>query len=265
MKTLVARFYVEWHMRRARRVFFVYGMRRSGNHACVGWLINALEGRAVPVIESKIRNNFNLSDTGDTIFINDVSGMSSRVYLSSLHQHRQQLRRAQFIIISVEDVDATYSDGWRIPRCSEAIQVRRSTLNLMASRFQNLNRRAREGMGANLQTMKSRFFATLKANTETPRGAIWEFERWMNDESWRREFLEELGLEHDITPPVSPPGLGSSFSGTSGRPSADQLSKRYMTVEPRGAWIKFLQESASEYAEVFSAEEHEAIQALGSD
>lgn len=262
MKTLTAKTYVEWMMNRAERVFFVYGMRRSGNHACIGWLINGLEGQAVSLHESEHRNNFNFSDSGRTVFINDVSGMSNRLYLWFLHKHIRYLRRAQFIIISAEDRDATYGNGWRIPRRSETILAQRGTLNLMASRYQNLNRRAREGLGANLQSMKAKFFATLKANIETPQGLVWEFERWSNDEAWRRDFLESLGLSDDIAPPVSPPGLGSSFSGTQARPSADQLSKRFMTVEPRTAWISFIQTAASEHPEIFRAEEHEAIHAM---
>lgn len=257
---LLARYCVEWMTSRADRVFFVYGMRRAGNHACVGWLANALEGEAVTLIESQRVNNFNYSSTGKTFFINDISTIHSPKYLKLLYEDLSNIRRARFIIISVEDKDAAYGDGWRVPARSEAILVRRSTLNLMASRFQNLNRRAREGLGASLQSMKGKFFATLKAIMESPRGAVWEFERWHDDAAWRSRFLANLGLEHDITPPKV--GLGSSFSADRSVSSTAQTSRRYAMVEPRDAWIAFIQNAALEFPEVFSAEELESIRTL---
>ena len=244
MKTLIARYGVEWMMARAQRVFFVYGMRRAGNHACVGWLTNALEGEAATLIESNLVSNFNFSNSGKTFFINDASTLDSRTYLKYLHRDLKKKRQTRFIIISVEDRDAAYGDGWRIPRRSEAIFVRRSTLNLMASRFQNLNRRAREGLGARMQSMGPKFFATLRANIESPRGAVWDFERWHDDGLWRRGFLAGLGLEHDAMPAMV--GLGSSFSNSRALPSADLLGKRFMMVEPREAWIAFIRKAASE-------------------
>lgn len=260
MKTLIARYGIEWMMARAERVFFVYGMRRAGNHACVGWLINALEGDAVTLIESPLIKNFNYSSSGKTFFINDVSTLDNRSYLKHLYRDLKPVRQARFIIISAEDMDASYGGSWRIPGRSEAILVRRSTLNLVASRFQNLNRRAREGLGARMQSMGPRFFATLRANLASPRGSIWYFERWHDDVPWRRRFLANLGLEHDILPPMV--GLGSSFSESRALPGADLLSQRFTMVEPRDAWKSFIGKAACEFPDIFSAEELAAIQAM---
>lgn len=253
MKTLIARYGIEWMMARAERVFFVHGMRRAGNHACVGWLTNALEGDTVTLIESPLIKNFNYSSSGKTFFINDVSTLDNRSYLKHLYRDLKLVRQARFIIISAEDVDATYGGSWRIPRRNETILVRRSTLNLVASRFQNLNRRAREGLGARMQSMGPRFFATLKANLASSRGSIWDFERWHDDEPWRRRFLAGLRLEHDILPPMV--GLGSSFTNSRALPTVDLLSRRFMMVEPRDAWVSFIGKAASEFPDVFSAEE----------
>ncbi len=260
VRKLIARFAVERMMGRAQRVFFVYGMRRSGNHACVGWLANALEGKSVNLIQSPQVSNFNYSDTGQTFFVNDVSTMASRRYLKTLYRDLGKIRRARFIVVSAEDQDAAYADNWRIPARSELILVRRNTLNLMASRFQNLNRRAREGHGASMQSMKARFFATLRANLECPRGAVWEFDRWHDDEAWRHRFLTELGLTYDIAPAMV--GLGSSFSWNRTLPASEKMNQRFMMVEPWDAWVSFIKESASKFPEVFSAAELASIQAL---
>lgn len=260
MKTSIARRGIEWSMARAERIFFVYGMRRAGNHACVGWLINALEGDAVTLIENPRIRNFNRSSSGKTFFINDVSTLDTRSYLKNLYRELKPVRQARFIIISAEDVDATYADSWRIPRRGETIFVRRSTLNLVASRFQNLNRRAREGLGARMQSMGPKFFATLKANLASSGGSIWDFEHWHDDEPWRRRFLAGLRLEHDILPPMV--GLGSSFTNSRALPTADLLRKRFMMVEPHDAWVPFIRKTASEFPDVFSDEELALIRTM---
>ena len=196
---------------------------------------------------------FQLLEQWQDFFINDVSTLDNRSYLKHLYRDLKLVRQARFIIISAEDVDATYGGSWRIPRRNETILVRRSTLNLVASRFQNLNRRAREGLGARMQSMGPRFFATLKANLASSRGSIWDFERWHDDEPWRRRFLAGLRLEHDILPPMV--GLGSSFTNSRALPTVDLLSRRFMMVEPRDAWVSFIGKAASEFPDVFSAEE----------
>lgn len=260
MKKLIARYCTEWLMSRAERVFYVYGMRRSGNHACVGWLANALEGEDIKFIENDRVNNFNHSDSGRTYFINDVSSMDGWRFIKSLIQDRIEIRQARFIIISAEDECATYRRQWRIPRRSELILVRRNTLNLMASRFQNLNRRAQEGQGASMQSMKGKFFATLNSHIKDPQGSVWKFERWCNDEVWRHEFLTELGLQHDIAPSMV--GLGSSFGNRLAQPSSVQLNERFTAVEPWAPWITFIRQAASEFPDVFSVEELASVRAL---
>ena len=130
----------------------------------------------------------------------------------------------------------------------------------MASRFQNLNRRAQEGIGASMQSMQSKFFAALTDHINNPQGSIWQFERWCEDEEWRKEFLARLGLDHDITPSMV--GLGSSFGNRLAQPSSSQLSERFRSVEPRTPWLAFIRHAASEYPDVFSTEELTSIRTL---
>ena len=260
MKKLLARLCVEWMMACAQRVFFVYGMRRSGNHACVGWLVNSLEREAVALTESDHVKNFNYSGSGATFYANDVSTLASRRYLKCLYHDLKKIRAAKFIIISAEDKTADYRQSWRIPRRSETIFVHRDTLNLMASRFQNLNRRAREGLGANMQSMKAKFFATLMANIERPQGLVWDFERWHHEKAWRMSFLSQLGLDCDILP--STVGLGSSFSSDRQVIPNSKVGQRFTMVEPRGAWISFIRGAASQYPDAFTPAEHASIRQL---
>jgi hypothetical protein len=260
MKTFLAKRYVQWAVSHAERVVFVYGMRRSGNHACIGWLANALERRAVKFVENTIVANFNYSDSGRTCFINDVSTIDGRKYIKTVRRERSRIEQAQFVIISAEDEDARYAQQWRIPRRSECILVRRQALNLMASRFQNLNRRARQGLGISMQSMDARFFAMLSANLQDRHGRVWEFERWHGEPAWRKAFLASLGLQDDITPPSV--GLGSSFTQDRGLAPTQQLNQRFAMVEPRDAWMRFIENAASRHPRVFSRAERESIRLL---
>ncbi|MGH9623734.1 MAG: hypothetical protein ACRD4G_05275 [Bryobacteraceae bacterium] len=235
-------------------------MRRSGNHACVGWLVNALEGCVVNFVENSDVRNFNYSDSGRTCFINDVSTINGQKYIKTIRRERRKIEQAQFIVISAEDEDSRYAEQWRIPHRSETILVRRNALNLMASRFQNLNRRARQGLGISMQSMDARFFTTLSANLQSPRGTVWELERWHCDPAWRKTFLASLGLEHDIAPPSV--GLGSSFTQDRGLAPTDQLNQRFAMVEPRDAWMRFIRDAVSRHPGVFSPTEQESVRAM---
>jgi hypothetical protein len=259
MKTMVAKYRVKWLLARAERVFFVYGMRRSGNHACIRWLANALEAEPVVLREGQIPDNFYTSNSGNTVFLNNITDITGWAYIRLLNRHREELRRARFVIISVEDQDSSYRDKWRIPRRSEEISVRRGTLNTMASRYQSLNNRSQAGRNSGGHAMDARFYAVLKSIMSEKKGSIWEFELWCSDREWRRAFLQRFGLNRDVAPEMSVEGEGSSFSGIQVRPSTDQLTRRFTAVEPRRSWIAFIQNAAREHPDVFRKDELDAI------
>jgi len=265
MKTLVARCYIEWLTAKAERIFFVYGMRRSGNHACIRWLANALEAERVVLREGEVQDNFYSSSSGKTVFLNNITDIGGWAYVKLLSKHRDKLRNSRFVIISVEDQASNYHRKWRIPRRSQKIAVRRGTLNVMASRFQSLNNLAQAGRNSGGHAMEGPFYSILNSILSAQDGSIWEFERWCCDNEWRQAFLEQLGLERDIPPEMSDEGGGSSFSGTQIPPPIDQLGRRFAVVEPRKPWIDFIQNAAHDHPEVFRQVELDAIHAIASD
>jgi hypothetical protein len=100
----------------------------------------------------------------------------------------------------------------------------------------------------------------LIANIERPQGLVWDFERWHHDEAWRKAFLAQLGLEHDILPPTV--GLGSSFSGDRQVVPNDKVGQRFTMVEPHDAWVSFIHAAASEHPDAFTPAERESIRRL---
>lgn len=262
MRTYLARYFVEWIFRRPARIFFVYGIRRSGNHACIRWLVNALENGPTALNESRATPNFYITGTSRTVFINDITSFHNQKYVNMLRHNKQAIRNATFVVISCEDQDLTYRNGWRIPRRSEAILVRRGALNTMASRFQSLNREARAGRGLSQQSMGERFFSILRANLSMEDVLVWQFENWYSDPRWRQKFLEQLGLQGDFTPTISDEGKGSSFSGLRIQPRAPELEQRFNMVEPWDPWVTFVRESASTSPDIFRVDELDAIRRM---
>lgn len=247
---------------RCERVFLVYGMRRSGNHALIRWLVNALEERPADVHESDNFHRFAWSDSGHSFLINDLTIPSSKKYRRQLYRHRDRLRSARFVIFSAEDRAADIARNWRVPSRCEHIAIQRDTLNLMASRFQRLQTCAQKGIADHSMEMRQHFFDTLSAQLARPQGTVWSFDQWLSDADWRRRFLAEFGLSKDITPNIANEGGGSSFTGVTGIPDPEALRTRFRMIEPTKPWARFLRGVAARRPELFSAAEHDAINAF---
>lgn len=245
---------------RNRQVVYVYGMRRSGNHACINWLLNALEADRVGWAE--LANHVKQSTSSKTVFINELNMLSAREYLKTLFFHYRVFRQAKQIILSCEDVAAAYGNDWRIPASATRIKIIRSTLNLLASRFQNLNKKAQLGYGHSRQSMGASFFHKLRSLQNDTDSMPWELDRWSVDSNWRREFLHQLDLTADLTPDISKEGGGSSFTGRGAIPTAAELTERFRNVEPQPAFRTFLGRAATEWGSLFTPDEQQKIAAL---
>ena len=82
----------------------------------------------------------------------------------------------------------------------------------------------------------------------------WHYNKWLSDPPYRREFLDEIKLNHDEIPQHSGVGGGSSFHGTSGS-LENNLSQRLMKVEPQKPWNSFLTNVLDDYPEIFTSDE----------
>lgn len=220
------------YLLRGRRLFFVCGMSRSGNHAFVNWLANALEGRETDY--RKVEGNTFLYDFGSerTLFLNNVRIRSTRHYMKTLWNCRDRIRVSRALILSAENVFPDYRD-WRVPPPSEKIFIRRSVLNLVASRLKGLKKRAADGVGDGQLTIDGALFRTLSRWEEADGFLTWSYDCWQESSTYRKEFLGKLGLEEDIMPRMG--SVGSSSFEEEGTPGADRALKRYeqVTFPPR--------------------------------
>ena len=201
------------------RLIRVFGMRRSGNHAVIGWL-----RRNVP---------------GETVFLNDCApGDPLRTYAMMEtprgDRHGPSFRDTRWFaqfdegraershIVSYEDTtpdEAGPPEGWAAP--FRTVIVRRSFLNWLASFYRLVTRRAAGTVWGvddpeEIVPYRSVYAALLKS----PGGEAVCFDRWLAEPGYRAARLGALGLPvlDAATGPVSDYGGGSSFGrGDPGR------------------------------------------------
>ena len=107
----------------------IYGMRRSGNHAILEWMIKNLSG-------SNERHvvKHSLITSGDSCYLNAINeyGQSSSLYID-YHFAKSTYKN---LIISYEDVSDRYITDYS--RSLQKVVVLRDIINVAASRYQKL-------------------------------------------------------------------------------------------------------------------------------
>jgi len=219
-------------------IILVSGMRRAGNHAVIGWLANAYESALAPIEYDW--TGVGISVSGITAHLNDVPlrEPDQRRKRNSLRSQRQFLCAVESpsrLILSTEDVprDEVGRSRFLAGRIDARIHVRRSVLNLLASRLALIEQDPMYEMWG-LVTVDQAFLDRVAADlTAAPSGWIEvDFDRWSTGESsYRAALLEQLHLSVDIAPPVSRHGGGSSFTGTDALPGSIDLLSRWKGVE----------------------------------
>lgn len=238
MKTLlglILRSYFGFVTRRSK-IYKVFGMRRSGNHAFIKWLSNSLEGTDFDFKTHPDVDYCHFSESGKVVFLNVVNSTPTKSHYSNIVKLTSLLAKCQFLIISEEDVGCNRID-FRLPRRGESIYIHRSVLNLVSSRIRNLQKKAADGLAWPGQTVDQKLLEKLLSWNNLHSGLVWSYDNWLTSEDYRRHFLSLLGLTQDILPGITPQGGGSSFSGLK-RPSLLEASKRYEQIDlPRRVLI----------------------------
>lgn len=227
-----------------KEIYYVTGMRRSGNHAFIRWLTNALEERHVKFIQSADYPHFNYSDTRSTVFLNEINWLTGNEYLKMIWCNRNFLAKCQYLIISTEDCTSNYIN-WRIPKFKHAIYVKRTLLNVVASRIRMLQNQARKGIGLGWRhNVNNTFFKKLLSWVPPPvEFHIWKYDKWIISTEYRSNFLHSLELAEDIQPTISSEGGGSSFTGENETPSPKKALNRFRQVKFVDSIIALLTEN----------------------
>ena len=216
-----------------KEVFVVTGLRRSGNHGFINWFSNALLQDNVE-FDKISKATVNLSKDGQLILFNEVNcGGSVPKFIYHVLNQRDKIKKAKFIIISLEDYIPQDKDPY-FPRNSQKIAIKRSMLNLIASRIRRATNQARIGLDRGDMSIDDDFISTYRWIVESDKQdwTIWDYDLWMLDRNnYRKSFLSRFGLEQDIAPSISHQGGGSSFTGRDGVPRKDDTLSRFHMIE----------------------------------
>lgn len=227
------------------QIFYVSGMRRSGNHAFIQWFTNALlnANANLEYGTDKIGWFTGKISTGELFHLNEMNTMGIKFQLICLYRNYKLLRKCRYVIFSFED---TVPDDlvYRLTNARNHIFVRRNTLSLVASRIQGMIRDARKGR-ANLGFEVNEQKLTTIKDWRAKCAIQWHYDEWLVNTQYRQEFLDKFGLTYDSVPNLSVQGGGSSFGE-----SVNELNtlKRYESFD----WDKYL-------VSVLSNERHSSI------
>ncbi|MEM9523554.1 MAG: hypothetical protein AAF982_06110 [Pseudomonadota bacterium] len=193
------------------------GMRRSGNHALIEWLIAAVEAEHGP---------------GSTVHLNDiplgVNGYRSRhqypapidtaEYTEAMGIRRyRKFEKTALLVRSYEDFTLAEFDQKEPQKyygpsqtAFEAIIIR-DPLNLFASRVKSGKTGTKSGM-----SQIALYLDHFRGHQDRPDLIAMQYNRWLMDQAYRDELLVALGLPpgHGLTLTSSPRGGGSSFDGS---------------------------------------------------
>ena len=200
--------------------------------------------------------------TGSPVHLNEVNELDLRSTFKLFWKARKWTGHCKRLIISFEDVrPSSYKNFRRL--AGHEVLIRRKPLEIISSRYHNINQKANQGVGWSRQSCDDYFMDTLREfMTASPaHGSIWDYNLWLQNKEWRISFLDGVNLSHDALPPHSSVGGGSSFHGMSGR-LEDELSSRLRKVEPQGLWRQFLEHIMDHHPDLFSEEELVAARAF---
>lgn len=251
MKFLInaVRVAIYMHLRwlfRKNNLYVVCGMRRSGNHACINWLLNALEERESSFEEVKGDRCY-ISNSGKTFFLNEANFYGLNHYWKLVIEQKKVIKSCTNVIISLEDFEPSSGINPFIIASATKIMVTRSLLNLIASRLQRAMNQAKEGKDRGDMSVRESFFSNLNwiMNNKTDKSWLfWSFDEWLqNSNQCRQQFLQRLGLAVNLTPAMSLQGGGSSFTGQRLIPTAEEIESRWDNIQLPSSVIKLINQN----------------------
>ncbi len=222
-------YFMSWRFR-SQKIFAITGVRRSGNHAFIRWLINALEGEHCTLV--KLGHGVHRSPSGDTLFFNEMNYRGLMGYYTRTKKHASVIKKAKFVIISTEDYIPKKHDPY-VPVQATRITIHRHLLNTISSRLKKSQDRALEGFERGDMKIDHEFMHCirwLREESEKQSWVKWSYDDWVSSNDYREEFLSNLNLKNNIEPGISKEGDGSSFTGLSRTPNAQEVTRRYTQI-----------------------------------
>lgn len=192
-----------------KTIIIINGMRRSGNHAFILWLANAIESKPV-TMDYTIHSHCGVSDTKGIFHINETNTLCISEILRIYKEFRYTLKNSKYILVSYEDCSPNYYHFLNL-YSTYNIFVNRNLLNMVASRLKGLLNLAKNGFGWPSFNIDRGLFDKILDWNNSNNTIIWQYESWLENESYRTQFLKKLNLSYDLMPNIASHGGGSSF------------------------------------------------------
>lgn len=200
-----------------------YGLRRSGNHAILEWLIQNIGGPENRNIVKPKR----IIQCGRTVYVNEANTYPS---FDAVKLDYYFCKIAfENIIVAYEDVPTDYT-LFNV-QDTQQIVILRDIFNLFASRHKRAQKfPGNKHMQDNVMRIDEKAIDVWKQHASSD-ALIIIFERWIESKEYRDSICEQLGItNHDITDTMTEFGDGSSFTGQK-KPTVDELKSRSKMVD----------------------------------
>lgn len=204
--------------------FSFYGLRRSGNHAILEWLIQNLGGSG----EREVIKHRRLISVNSAAYINEANTFSSLEKLQEYHSLVDKTHES--LIVAYEDVGFDYilpvSKGYK------NIVIIRDIPNLFASRYKK-GQAYGHSYDYGVMRIDEKAVELWKEHAITGLNGdaiLIQFEKWLDSKEYRDEISSKFNVtNYDITDTITEFGEGSSFSGQR-KPTAEELKNRSKQV-----------------------------------
>ena len=204
------------------KTYNFYGLRRSGNHAILEWLIQNMGG---PENRNIIRKR-RIIQCGRAVYINEANTYPSH---KDIELDTSFCRSAfDSVIVTYEDVPTTYS----LINTENTIKIviLRDIFNLFSSRYKYTNKHPEElARYSMVMRIDEKAIEVWKEHANSD-ALIILFEKWIESKEYRDSICEKLGIpNHDIIDTMTEFGNGSSFTGQK-KPTVEELKSRSKMV-----------------------------------
>ena len=204
------------------KTYNFYGLRRSGNHAILEWLIQNIGG---PENRNIIKHR-RIIQCGRAVYINEANTYASHKDIELDVTFCQSA--FENTIIAYEDVPTNYYLS--NTSNSQKIVILRDIFNLFSSRYKYKNKHPEE-IARYMTSMRidEKAIEVWKEHANSD-ALIILFEKWIESKEYRDSICKRLGIpNHDITDTMTEFGEGSSFTGQK-KPTVEELKSRSKMV-----------------------------------
>lgn len=200
-----------------------YGLRRSGNHAVLEWLIQNIGGPGNRNIVKPRR----VIQCGSSAYINEANTYPGHKAIELDVSFCQSA--FDNLIVAYEDVPTNYNLA--NTHNNKKIVILRDIFNLFSSRYKKIiSHPERIDYFNTAMRIDEKAIDVWKEHANSD-ALIILFEKWIESKEYRDSICEKLGIpNHDITDTMTEFGEGSSFTGQK-KPTVEELKSRSKMVD----------------------------------